>query len=375
MHDWSILVLVASSLVLVGCGEDTPEEIPIVAPVVKLETVSERATGQVRSISGVVEPSDSSSLSFQVPGRVLEVHVSAGETVVVGQVLARLDRINYQIAVDAAQSQLNSARARRAEADDDLDRKRALIDKGFVTQAAVDSSQASFEAAAASVNVAASDLERARKDLGRTVLVAPFAGTISSRDIEPFVEVSVGTSIFEIQSNGDMEVRVLVPETIIREVDYGQPVSVSFPTLPGELIGGTVSEIASRAEAGNAFGVKVTLVELGGVDIRAGMTAKVTFNFQSYLEGQDAFLIPLSAIAIKETEQVPSSEETDRATAPVFVFDPERGAVFRRDVGLGDIRGNDVEVFSGLKEGERIVTAGVAFLYDGMLARPWVAGQ
>jgi len=72
---------------------------------------------------------------------------------------------------------------------------------------------------------------------------------------------------------------------------------------------------------------------------------------------------------------VPSSEDDDRPTAPVFVFDPERGAVFRRDVGLGDIRGNDVEVFSGLKEGERIVTAGVAFLYDGMLARPWVAGQ
>lgn len=375
MREWSIFLLMAGSLMLVGCGDETAEAPPALAPVVKLETVSERATGQVRSISGVVEPSDSSILSFQVGGRVLEINANAGETIVVGQVLALLDRTNYQIALDAARSQLSSARARRDEAKDDLDRKLALIDKGFVTQAAVDSSRASFEAAEASVSVATSDLERAQKDLDRTVLAAPFSGTVSNRMVDPFVEVTAGTAIFEIQSNGDLEVHVLVPETIIREVDYGQPVSVSFPTLPEDTYGGTVSEIASRAEAGNAFGVKVTLAGLEGADIRSGMTAKVTFNFQSYLNGREAFLIPLSSIAIKETEPVSTDDVDARSRVPVFVFDLEREAVFRREVVIGDVRGNDIEVFSGLQEGEQIVTAGVAFLYDGMPARPWVSGQ
>jgi len=54
---------------------------------------------------------------------------------------------------------------------------------------------------------------------------------------------------------------------------------ISLPPLICELFGGAVSEIASRAEAGNAFAVKVALVELGAADIRTGMTAKVTFNF------------------------------------------------------------------------------------------------
>jgi membrane fusion protein, multidrug efflux system len=377
MRRRSILFSVTASVMLLGCDEGAVEVAPEPAPVVKLETVSERATGQVRSISGVVEPSDSSTLSFQVGGRVLEVNADVGETVVVGQVLALLDRTNYQIAVDSAQSQLNSARARRGEAKDDLDRKLALIDKGFVTQAAVDGSQASYEAAEASVSVAASDLERAQKDLDRTVLIAPFGGTISSREVDPFVEVSAGTAIFDVQSDGDLEVRVLVPETIIREVDYGQPVSVSFPTLPNGRFGGTVSEIASRAEAGNAFGVKVTLVELNGEDIRAGMTAKVTFNFQSYLNGRDAFLIPLSSIAIKEsaTGEGARPDAGSKVEVPVFVFDPEQQAVFRREVSIGDIRGNDIEVFEGLSEGDQVVTAGVAFVYDGMPARSWVRGQ
>tara|TARA_R110002094_G_scaffold82574_1_gene87424 strand:+ start:97 stop:1197 length:1101 start_codon:yes stop_codon:yes gene_type:complete len=364
------------SLSVAGCDGDVDEAAVAPPPVVKLETVSERATGQVRSISGVVEASDRSALSFQVSGRVTEVNVSVGETVVAGQVLALLDRTNYQIALDSARSQLTSARAKRSEAKEDLDRKLALIDKGFVTQAAVDSARAAYDAAAASVSVSTSDVERAQKDLDRTILSAPFAGTISSREIDPFVEVSVGTTLFEIQSAGDLEVRVLVPETIIREVDYGQPVSVSFPTLKGELFGGAVSEIASRAEAGNAFAVKVALVELGDADIRTGMSAKVTFNFQSYLNGREAFLIPLTAISIKDADLgAQGARSADRNRAPVFVYDPEKEVVFKRLVGLGDVRGNDIEVFSGLAEGEQIVTAGVAFLYDGMAARPWQENQ
>lgn len=377
MRSWSLVVPMAVSIFVAGCEEQVAEAPPAPAPVVKLETVSERATGQVRSISGVVEASDRSILSFQVGGRVTEVNVSAGETVVAGQVLALLDRTNYQIAVDSARSQLSSARAKRSEAKEDLDRKLALIDKGFVTQAAVDSARAAFDGANASVSSAASDLERAQKDLDRTVLSAPFAGTISNRDVDPFVEVAAGASLFEIQSDGNLEVRVLVPETIIREVDYGQPVSVSFPTLKGELFGGAVSEIASRAEAGNAFAVKVALVELGSADIRTGMTAKVTFNFQSYLDGREAFLIPLTAISIKDADlgAQGSNEPSDQNKAPVFVYDSAKEAVFRREVGLGDIRGNKIEIFSGLEEGEQIVTAGVAFVYDGMAARPWQQNQ
>ncbi len=376
MRSWSLLTAMALSIALAGCEEEVAEGPAAPPPVVKLETVSERATGQVRSISGVVEASDRSILSFQVGGRVTEVNVSAGETVVAGQVLALLDRTNYQIAVDSARSQLSSARAKRSEAKEDLDRKLALIDKGFVTQAAVDSARAAFDGANASVSSATSDLERAQKDLDRTVLSAPFSGTISKRDVDPFVEIAAGATLFEIQSDGNLEVRVLVPETIIREVDYGQPVSVSFPTLKGELFGGAVSEIASRAEAGNAFAVKVALVELGAADIRTGMTAKVTFNFQSYLNGREAFLIPLTAISIKDADLSAQGEQSgDQNKAPVFVYDAEKEAVFQRLVGLGDIRGNKIEIFSGLEEGEQIVTAGVAFVHDGMAARPWQQNQ
>lgn len=364
------LVLV-SSLTLSACGEEGAAEAPPPPPVVKYEIVSERASGQIRRISGKVEAADRSALGFQVGGRVLEVNASVGDQVLPGQTLAVLDRTDFQLAVDTARSRLASARARFGDARDDLNRKSALVDNGFVTRAAVDSASASVNAAAADVEVAENDLERALTDLDRTQLLAPFAGTVAVRQIDPFVDVSAGQTLFELDSDAALEIRLLVPETLIRDVDYGQTVSVSFPTLDEQTYAGTVSQIASRAETGNAFTVKVALSDATTADVRAGMTANVAFNFQTYLDGREAYLIPLTAIYLKDARP----RDIQQPQAPVFVFNEDSGTVEQRMIEIGDLRGNDIEVYSGLDEGDKIVTAGVAFLYDGMPARLWQPNQ
>jgi multidrug efflux pump subunit AcrA (membrane-fusion protein) len=144
--------------------------------------------------------------------------------------------------------------------------------------------------------------------------------------------------------------------------------------MPGISVSGVITTIAAEAEEGNAFPVTVSLVD-NRADLRPGMTASVTFNFTAHLQGRDAFLIPLSAIAIdaalRKSDEYPRNEAAPTENAPIFILDTQKGQIQERKVLVGDLRGNELEVYEGLSPGELVVTAGVAFLRDGMKAEPW----
>jgi multidrug efflux pump subunit AcrA (membrane-fusion protein) len=114
-------------------------------------------------------------------------------------------------------------------------------------------------------------------------------------------------------------------------------------------------------------------------DIRPGLTARVVFALATN-SGTGGYLIPLSAIALDESgrqagsssgSQAPTQADNGRRQASVYLFDAAAGAVRLVPVTVGDLRGNRVEVYSGLSEGDQVVAAGVSFLYDGMPAKRW----
>jgi len=361
-----LLVFIVPVFLLSACNQvvEGPGAQPVRA--VKTLVLSEASKSNSRQISGVVETADESSLSFRVSGRVVSVKVKAGESVKKGQVLATLDSKTYKLSVEEAQANLASVRADLAEKKDALRRQISLKKKDFVSQAAVDKAQTGFESAKSNVSVAQTRLKTAQNDLADTILRAPFSGKISKRQIDPFVDTTVGKAAFQLQSNNGHKVEVLMPETLIRDTDYGDVVSVSFPTLKDTHIGGTVSEIGARAEAGNAFAVKILLSKTPS-DIRAGMTAQVTFNFGES-KNTSVYLIPVSALDLR----IPEGEvDNKEGWARVFVFNPEKQIVEARQVSIRDLRGNKLEVVKGLKQGENLVVAGVPFLREGQKVKLW----
>lgn len=367
--------IIAVAFILTGCG-DEPAPVAESTPRVKFFVVGEQATGQSRRISGKVVAADTSPLSFAVGGTVDEVLVAQGDLVREGQLLARLDAEPLRLAVEQARAQLGIARAKVAETKQAYDRAVALFDKQAVSRAEKETATANHAAARGNLRSAQSDLARKQLDLSRAELPAPFSGTIASRSIEPFQAASAGKEAFVLQSSDALEVEVRVPETLIRDVDYGQVVQVTFPTVADRNVSGVVSEIGSRAEAGNAFPVSIRLSSTEG-GLRAGMTASATFNFDKYLEGRTVYLIPLSALAI-EVGLLKQAREQDQnpapQTVPVFVID-DSNQLRVRNVVVGDLRGNQLEVFEGLEAGERIVSAGVTFLREGMTVELWSPEQ
>ncbi|WP_158306781.1 efflux RND transporter periplasmic adaptor subunit [Alteromonas naphthalenivorans] len=331
---------------------------------VKTLTITENTKANSRQLAGTVESTDESELSFRVGGRVASVDVSSGEKIIKGQLLATLEKKEYELAVQSAKAKLASARAEFKEKSDALKRQQNLRAKEFVAQASVDQAQAAFTAANSNVDVAVTDLENAQQDLENTELLAPFDGSIVTRSIEPFTEVAAGSTVFELQSQGAMKVEVLMPETLIREISYGDSTSVQFPTLKGVTVYGAVSKIGSKAQKGNAFPVSVELAQTTE-DIRPGMTAQVTFN---YGEAADAsvYLIPITALDVRIPVENESSLEKE---VPVFVL--KDGVAQRRKLTFRDIRGNKLEVIDGLSPGDVLITAGVPFINEGQKVKAW----
>jgi len=361
-----LLVSIIPVLLLIACDQavETPEEQPVRA--VKTLVISEASKANSRKISGVVKTANESELSFRIGGRVTSVKVKRGSSVTKGQVLATLETREYKLALKEAEANLASARADLVEKKEAFRRQKALKEKDFVSQAAVDKAQAAFQNAINSASVALTRLKTAQNDLGYTTLRAPFSGKIAKRLIDPFVQMSAGKTAFQLQSEGGHKIEVLMPETLVRDVDYGDVVSVSFPTLKGTIVGGTITEIGARAEAGNAFPLKIDLAK-SLPNIRAGMTALVTFNFGE-ASGTPVYLIPVSALDLRVPEE---AVDNSKRQARVFILNPDKQIVEKRMVSIRDVRGNQFEVVNGLSTGDILIVAGVPFLTEGQKVKMW----
>lgn len=346
-----VLVLIVLVATISACDQE-PAAAPEQVRPIRTFTVSEIASGQLRRFSGVIEANDSSSLSFQVGGNVREVRVNQGERVRTGQLLATLDREPYQLNVQAAEADLQRARAYVTQAEADYERNRRLLAQRAVAQMQFEVAQRNFRSAQSQLDVAVARLDLARRDLRNTTLVAPFDGSIAARLVDPFVEVRAGQELFRIDAAGDLQAAIGVPETTIAHIALGMPGTVTVPQIV-QPVPARVTEIGSAAGAGNAFPVKLTLVD-PPPGLRPGMTAEVTLTVaRDAVEA--SYFVPLSAIA--------PGEQTGEGF--LFIYDPTSSTVRRSAVrATGPLASNMVAV-TGVAVGDIIATAGVNFLLDG----------
>lgn len=361
----------AAALGLVGvifwgaCGGKEPAAAPP-TPHVKVEVVGERARQLTRQISGRLESVNEAALSFGVGGTVEAVLVDAGAAVSKGQLLARLDADEFEARAQSAASRLRAAKANLEERLQNLRRQEALLAEELVARAAVERLRAGVEKARGELRAAESDRVRADLELRQTRIVAPIAGSITSRNVEPFAEVMANETLFDLAGEGGLQAVVLVPESLVRDVYYGQAAVVRVPSTDQGELPGTVGEIAAVAGEGNAFRVAIRLADTS-LDLRPGMTANATFAFAGKFAEQPAFLIPLSALALRKM----AVEDRPRGQGDVFVFDEKSSTVQQRQVTGSDAVGNRIAIAEGLEVGDRVVVAGVAFLHDGQRVELW----
>jgi RND family efflux transporter MFP subunit len=351
---YTFVVFFAASL-SIGCNKADVKFKEVTRPIA-WQAVSKSSFDQVRRLSGTVYPIESTDLSFEVSGKVDWVKVKLGDAVMRGTQLAQLDQRNFNLNMQSSLANLQQTQAALLEAENEYKRYEELLSQGLVSRSGYDNAKANNDSATSAVNIAKTQLDISQKNLDDTLLLAPYNGMITKRLVEPSMQVSSGQVIFEISGESGLEIQVMVPETLIKELSKEKDISIEFPAIVGIKTMGTITEIGSRAEAANAFPVTVVINSpVNG--LRAGMTAELDFTFEG--EGRsgyqgDIFKLPISALSAEKNQK-----------SAVFIFNPESNTLEKRFVQTESIINNLVLISSGLKEGEIVAIAGVSFLRDG----------
>jgi RND family efflux transporter MFP subunit len=334
-----------------GCGEAPVEDTgPVIRPVKSIVVASPEGRG-IRNFPGRIDSANRADLAFRVRGTVAELGVKVGQDVARGDVLARLDQTDFQIV-------LRDRQATWDRTNKDFKRARELVDEGAISRRDFDTVEANFKSADAA-------LDQAKQDLDYTILRAPFDGNIANRHIEAFEEIRVGQNIFSMIDRSSLEVTLDIPENIIlllpsagRSEDRGKNIKVwaTFDVAPERRFELQFKEAATRADAQTqTFEVTFSLPAPKEVTVLPGMTASVIVDLSKLLNEKAVYYVPITAVSAD-----------NELTSRVWTVDEASMTVHERPVTLGRMVGSSVEVTDGLEPGLRIVTAGAAYLAEGM---------
>ena len=290
-------------------------------------------------------------------GQVLSVLVQPGQWVRAGQTLAVIDR-SVQVQQQSSQAaQISVARANADLAQANLDRSLKLVAKGFVSKADVDRLRATRDSAAAQVRVADAQLGVLRAQAGRLSVVAPAAGLVLERRVEPGQVVSAGSGLlFRLAQGGEMELRALLGQADLAQIAPGVTAQVT-PVGSDKVHTGQVWQRSPVIDPVSRQGVaRIALAY--SPDLPPGGFASAVIKSGSVV----APMLPESAIL------------SDKQGSYVYVVGKDN-KVERRDIKLGLVTDKGIAVLSGLNGSEQIVLRAGGFLAQGEKIKPVRAKQ
>jgi len=360
-------------------------EITQIAPIDIIETVS--ATGKI-------QPEMEVALSSEVSGEIIELPIKEGQTVEKGDLLVKINPDLIQAAVSQSQAGLQNVRAQLAQAEAseknaqlNYDRNKSLFEKGVISKSEWDKSitdydmaKANSKAAYYSVQSASANLKQSVDNLSRTTIYAPMAGTISKLSVELGERVvgtaqMAGTEIVRVANLQNMEVEVDVNENDIVKVALGDSTIVEVDAYLKREFKGIVTAIANSAETAltadqvTNFKVKVSILPESYKDLtegkpesyspfRPGMTATVDIITN---KKKDVLGVPISAIVIKTdttdsktATPVQSPKTVAEKFEAVYIKDGDEAKLRVVKTGIQD--DSNIEIVTGLKEGETVIT-------------------
>lgn len=275
-----------------------------------------------------------SELNFvsNTQGRVVAIYADKGRYVRKGEALLKVES-------ELLESDYNASLAAYEAMKTDVERFTRSNEAGGVTDQQLDNMKTQLAAAK-------SRLDRSRKMLDDAVVKAPMSGIINARYIEPGSLIAPNAPLFDIVNDSQLKVMVGVPETKVKLLSKGQKVTATNSAEPGKTYTGTISFVGVKTDRGLNYPVEIVLDK--DSSLRAGMYLKVLFSDNTLREG---ILIPRKAI-------VGSAK-----AANVYVV--ENGKAVQKEVVLGEMIGDKVEILEGISAGEQVISAGIMNVADG----------
>ena len=341
-------------------------------------------------VTGTLTAEEQADVAAETGGRVIATPVERGTAVAPGAELVKLSpveteaslkeaeanaaQIEARLAVTAAGSgydvnkvpEVANARANFALATSEFARIEKLLAERVVSQSEHDQRKTQVEASRQQYESAKNAAEQqyqalqgsrarvtlARKALADTTVRAPFAGLVAERLVSTGDYVTRGTKVARVVRITPLRIELTVPEQFVASVNVGQPVSFSVDAFPGRIFDGNVRYVSPALRAEQRALTIEAVVPNSNAELKPGMfaTARIEQNTK-----EPAVLVPAAAVRVVS------------GTGRVFVVAGDRAE--ERIVTTGQTIDSRVEIVTGLKAGERVATANVTQLVDGIKVR------
>jgi RND family efflux transporter MFP subunit len=334
-----------------------------VAAAPKAQAVVELAAGDVvrattielvqgLAISGSLKAVSVAAVKARTAGELQGLTVREGDAVKAGQVIARIDDTEIRARVRQASEQADSAKAQIDIAQRQWDNNKALVDQGFISRTALDTSLNNFTAAQANHKAALAAVEMARKSLDDTVLRAPISGVVAQRLAQPGERVGIDARVVEIVDLSRLELEAALGPADSTAVRVGQPATLQIEGT-SRLVAARVARINPSAQAGSRSVLAYLAIE-DPAGLRQGLFAQGTLAVGRL----SALAVPADAV------------RTDKPAPYVQVVDA--GKVAHRPVTPGS-RGEGgkepMVAVQGLSEGTSVLRGHVGPLREGTAVR------
>lgn len=329
------LIVSFSTLSLTACQEDHTEKQEKASLGQSIEvtvgTVEKRKTGSLIEVMGTVQAVERATIASRVNGHIVKLPVLLGSKVKKADLLVSISAQEISARLLQAQAQLSQAQR-------NLDREKKLLKKKASTPEMVKSLEDTKRIAEASY-------QEAKTMLSFTRIEAPFDGTITNKIANIGDLATVGNPLLTIENGADLQVIAEVPERLVLKVKVGDRMQITVPTAKLKITG-TVTEVAPTTDPLSRT-APIKLAIEPHPDLRSGQFARVTF-----LGGDN------------ETILVPDSSVTHFGQMErVFVANSNQAQL--RLVRTGAHHDDKLEILSGLKVGETIITQSSSPLTDG----------
>ena len=333
MNKFSILA--AATILFAGCASNqgtssqAPAAVPAAKPRVSVITAEIQNVPQGGVYSSTVQANVTNNIAPQSGGRIQKLNVEVGDFVSKGQILAEMDRV-----------QLEQAELKLRNDETELERVRALLSQGGI-------SQADFEQLELACNVSRSSFRNIQEN---TILRSPVSGVVTARNYDRGDMYGMAQPIYTVQQITPVKVLVAISETEYTKVKKGDKVSITADALPGKTFEGSIGRLHPTMDAAtHTFNVEVVVPNTRR-ELRPGMYVRASVNFGD----SKNIVVPDTAILKMQGS----------GTRTVFVVNDE-GLSEVRIVTIGRHWDGKYEILSGLQEGDRVVYKGNTTLKAG----------
>lgn len=341
----ALMMALALGIFAAGCkpaeeGKEAKQEVKPLA--VETREVVSGTFRQTFEFPGVAQPIDERKVSAESSGRILEAPFEEGDRIEKGALMLRVDAKSSAAQINVVRSQVSAAKR-------EYNRIKMLANEGLATPQQLDQATSQLEQA----NLG---LQQARVGQSMSTVRSPFSGTIAKKYLDKGEFAGPGQPLADIIDTSTIKLEVTVPESAVEFVKVGDKVKVTFSATGRAVTGQVIRRGVIVTQPTQTFPIEVHIPNEDG-SILPGMRARVIVP---KLTLPNAVVISRDALlegVLQREAMVAVNQSADLATAQLRV------------VEIGEARGNDVVITSGLEAGDKLIVQGHRNVVDGTAVR------